>query len=356
MFSFSARKLSGLIDFTFACNDMLAYDVAICLNAWCFESDCSFNVTKARAFPRPPMAASARLSQAEQDALAAAGARCGAALPADAAGRFPQRARAGALVRPKDPLEYVRKLRFQQSVNSVRDYGVAAHRVSGVTSPPATVTIYTDGACSGNPGPGGWGAILKFGDVEKELKGGEAHTTNNRMELMAAISALEALKETLHGRSLYRQPICPSGHHRLDPRLEERTAGAPRTRSRSRMSSSGSGSTQRIAASTRCAGTGSRATPATTKTNAPINWREMAWRWQATEDVSLKDECIQTRAFFLSTCRRRVDAVCRGIVRTGEGSVSTESLSLRRLRPLIRSSLRLTPSHKGRRKTSRSRK
>ena len=57
------------------------------------------------------------------------------------------------------------------------------------------VTIHTDGACSGNPGPGGWGAILKFGDVEKELKGGEAHTTNNRMELMAAISALETLKK-----------------------------------------------------------------------------------------------------------------------------------------------------------------
>jgi ribonuclease HI len=56
------------------------------------------------------------------------------------------------------------------------------------------VTIYTDGACSGNPGPGGWGAILQFGGKEKELMGGEAHTTNNRMELLAAISALEALK------------------------------------------------------------------------------------------------------------------------------------------------------------------
>jgi ribonuclease HI len=56
------------------------------------------------------------------------------------------------------------------------------------------VTIHTDGACSGNPGPGGWGAILSFGDHEKELMGGEPHTTNNRMELMAAISALEALK------------------------------------------------------------------------------------------------------------------------------------------------------------------
>ena len=56
------------------------------------------------------------------------------------------------------------------------------------------VTIYTDGACSGNPGPGGWGAVLAFGAHEKELKGGEAQTTNNRMELMGAIAALEALK------------------------------------------------------------------------------------------------------------------------------------------------------------------
>jgi ribonuclease HI len=55
------------------------------------------------------------------------------------------------------------------------------------------VTIHTDGACSGTPGPGGWGANLTFGDHEKELKGGEPVTTNNRMELMAAISALEAL-------------------------------------------------------------------------------------------------------------------------------------------------------------------
>ena len=64
----------------------------------------------------------------------------------------------------------------------------------GVSDKPHVI-VFTDGACSGNPGPGGWGAILKFGDVEKELKGGEPHTTNNRMELMAAISALEALKK-----------------------------------------------------------------------------------------------------------------------------------------------------------------
>jgi len=57
------------------------------------------------------------------------------------------------------------------------------------------VTIYTDGACSGNPGPGGWGAVLSFGEARRELSGGEAKTTNNRMELTAVISALRALKE-----------------------------------------------------------------------------------------------------------------------------------------------------------------
>ncbi len=60
--------------------------------------------------------------------------------------------------------------------------------------PSARVQIWTDGACSGNPGPGGWGAVLKSGTTEKELSGGDTMTTNNRMELMAAIQALEALK------------------------------------------------------------------------------------------------------------------------------------------------------------------
>ncbi len=67
--------------------------------------------------------------------------------------------------------------------------------------------IYTDGACSGNPGPGGWGSILRYDGKEKELSGGEPHTTNNRMELMAIIRALEALKEpcqvTLYSDSRY---------------------------------------------------------------------------------------------------------------------------------------------------------
>jgi homoserine kinase type II len=120
---FLGERVSGIIDFTFACNDMLAYDVAICLNAWCFESDCSFNVTKARALLNG-YGRERELSQAEQAALPL--------LARGAALRFlltrlvdflnvPE----GALVRPKDPLEYARKLRFQQGVNSMRDYGVA---------------------------------------------------------------------------------------------------------------------------------------------------------------------------------------------------------------------------------------
>jgi len=120
---FLGERVSGLIDFTFACTDILAYDVAICLNAWCFESDCSFNVTKARAF-LSAYGKVRKLSLAEVSALPL--------LARGAALRFlltrlvdflnvPK----GALVRPRDPMEYVRKLRFQQSVSTIRDYGVA---------------------------------------------------------------------------------------------------------------------------------------------------------------------------------------------------------------------------------------
>ena len=68
------------------------------------------------------------------------------------------------------------------------------------------VEIYSDGACRGNPGPGGWGAVLRYNNLEKELWGGEAETTNNRMELMAAIRALEALKRRSHVK-LYTDSI-----------------------------------------------------------------------------------------------------------------------------------------------------
>ena len=118
---FLGDRLSGLIDFYFACTDTLAYDVAICLNAWCFEPDHAYNVTKGRALLQGYSAVRA-LSAAEREALPL--------LARGSALRFLLtrlvdwlRVPEGALVRPKDPLEYFRKLRFHQSVTSVRDYG-----------------------------------------------------------------------------------------------------------------------------------------------------------------------------------------------------------------------------------------
>jgi homoserine kinase type II len=119
---FLGDQLSGLIDFYFACTDTLAYDVAICLNAWCFELDHSYNVTKGRALLQA-YASKRKLSAPERAALPL--------LARGAATRFLLtrlvdwlEVPAGALVRPKDPLEYHRKLRFHQAVTSVRDYGI----------------------------------------------------------------------------------------------------------------------------------------------------------------------------------------------------------------------------------------
>jgi homoserine kinase type II len=121
---FLGEGLSGLIDFYFACTDTLAYDVAICLNAWCFEPDHSYNVTKGRALLQGYMERRP-LSAEERTALPI--------LNRGAALRFLLTrlvdwldVPAGALVRPKDPLEYFRKLRFHQAVTSVRDYGLDA--------------------------------------------------------------------------------------------------------------------------------------------------------------------------------------------------------------------------------------
>ena len=121
---FLGDKLSGLIDFYFACNDMMTYDLAVCLNAWCFEPDASFNVTKARTMlqayenKRP-------LTDPERDAIPL--------LARGAALRFLLtrtydllNTDANALVKTKDPREYVRKLRFHQRVQSYRDYGLGS--------------------------------------------------------------------------------------------------------------------------------------------------------------------------------------------------------------------------------------
>jgi ribonuclease HI len=102
--------------------------------------------------------------------------------------------------------------------------------MTGMTAKPH-VTIYTDGACAGNPGPGGWGAILISAGHRKELSGGEAATTNNRMELMAAISALEALKRpsrvALHTDSEYVQKGISSWIHGWKRKGWRTGAGSP---------------------------------------------------------------------------------------------------------------------------------
>ncbi len=121
---FLRNELSGLIDFYFACNDLLAYDIAICINAWCFEADDMFNVTKIRALLKGYQSVRP-LEEAELVALPL--------LSRGAALRFlltrlydwlnvPE----GALVMPKDPSEYIKKLRFHRSIRSVADYGIQA--------------------------------------------------------------------------------------------------------------------------------------------------------------------------------------------------------------------------------------
>jgi len=121
---FLGEELSGLIDFYFACDDILAYDLAICLNAWCFEPDGSYNVTKGKALLS---------GYVERRALSADELLALPLLARGASLRFlltrlvdwldvPP----GALVRPKDPIEYLKKLRFHQRIDHARDYGLAA--------------------------------------------------------------------------------------------------------------------------------------------------------------------------------------------------------------------------------------
>ena len=119
---FIGERLSGLIDFYFACNDALAYDIAVCLNAWCFEPDYAFNVTKGRA-----------LLKAYRDVRPLTRAEC-AALPTLARGaalRFLLtrsydwlHTAKDALVKPHDPVAYLRRLRFHQSVRTIGEFGL----------------------------------------------------------------------------------------------------------------------------------------------------------------------------------------------------------------------------------------
>ena len=157
---FLGDRLSGLIDFYFACNDALAYDIAVSLNAWCFEKDMSFNITKGQAFlrgyeeVRPHHPGGARGD-------ADAGPRRGVALPADARLRLAEHPK-DALVSPKIRIEYVRRLRFHQGVRSIAEYGLseAANERARILSSSTRTAPARE-----IPGPGGWGAILTYGDT-----------------------------------------------------------------------------------------------------------------------------------------------------------------------------------------------
>lgn len=119
---FLGTEVSGIIDFYFACNDVLAYDIAICLNAWCFELDNSFNITKARAL-LAGYSAVRRFEANEYEALPLLA--CGAALRFLLTRAYDWvNAAPGALVKPKDPTEYLRRVRFHRAVASAREYGL----------------------------------------------------------------------------------------------------------------------------------------------------------------------------------------------------------------------------------------
>ena len=132
------------------------------------------------------------------------------------------------------------------------------------------VEIFTDGACKGNPGPGGWGAILRLGKHEKELWGSERETTNNRMELTAAIRALEALKRPVGGRVYTDSQYVLKG-------ISEWIHGWKRNgwKTAAKQPVKNADLWQQLDALSqphRLNGSGLRATPATRKTNAPTPW------------------------------------------------------------------------------------
>ena len=215
--SSSATSCPASSTSTFACNDILAYDVAICLNAWCFEPDHSFNVTKARAL-LDAYGGVRSSSEAEQDALPL--------LARGAAMRFLLtrlvdwlNVPPGALVRPKDPLEYVRKLRFHR-VNSVRDYGLSPAGLVGVSSLPNVGDLYRRRLL-------GQSRARRLGrdpELRRRREGIEGRRAAHHQQPHGADGGdlgAGGAEEAVHGRPLHRQPICAAGHHQLDPRLEE---------------------------------------------------------------------------------------------------------------------------------------
>ena len=177
---FFKNNFSGIIDFYFSCNDFYAFEIAICFNALCFDgskSNLSFNVTKAKNFI-DGYNKIRKINDDEKNNIKV--------LSQGAALRFlltrvfdSLNTVEGAMVKVKDPMEYLKRLEFHKNSKSFEDYFLMKY------------TIYTDGACSGNPGNGGWGAIIIDDKNEKIISGSVKDTTNNRMGLTAVIEALK---------------------------------------------------------------------------------------------------------------------------------------------------------------------
>ena len=178
---FMQERVSGLIDFYFACNDFYAYDLAIALNAWCFESDATFNVTKARALMAGYQSVRP-LSVEEIDAMPILGA--GAAMRFLTTRLFDWLNQVdGAQVEPKTPMI------FAPTALSPQCNATGRLRINAMK-----YEIFTDGVFR-KPGPGGWGVLINGPDGARDLCGGAPSTTNNQMELMAAIEALGAVPD-----------------------------------------------------------------------------------------------------------------------------------------------------------------
>lgn|GEM_PF-26750 len=180
---FQGDDLSGVIDFYFSCTDAFAYDLAITLNAW--AGDGGWSKEKAAAMltgyqsTRP-------LSEKELNALPVL--LRGAALRFLLTRLYDWLHQVeGAQVKVKDPLVYRELLTFHRNQGSSRQ----KQQSQGLNM----IEMYTDGACSGNPGPGGWGVLILCDKGEEELYGGDLDTTNNRMEMLAAIEGLKATRD-----------------------------------------------------------------------------------------------------------------------------------------------------------------
>ena len=268
---FLGQEVSGLIDFYFACNDMLAYDIAICLNAWCFESDASFNVTKARAF----LQAYEGVRPLSADELAALPTLArGAALRFLLTRSYDWLNTDGeALVKRKNPNEYLRKLQIPSQgevVPRLRARGaLRVEREAEGRDPHRRRLLRQSGAWRlgrhSPVGPAPQGAERRRRAHHQQSHGADGGDLGAGGAEVSRRTSISTPTRTISAAA------SPAGS-----RAGSATAGAPPTRSRCAISSCGSGSSRQPSGIT-CAGIGSRAITAMTRTSAPTSSRARAW-------------------------------------------------------------------------------